>query len=66
MSRDGCVRSNIRPGVTVLVVLKRDQRGSRLTRGKVKDMLTSSSIHPWGIKVRLQDGRVGRVREIVS
>jgi uncharacterized repeat protein (TIGR03833 family) len=66
MSGDGCVRSNIRPGVMVLVVLKRDQRSGRLTRGKVKYVLTRSSIHPWGIKVRLQDGRVGRVREIVS
>jgi len=57
-------RSNIHPGLTVLVVLKQDQRTGRLTRGIVKDILTSSTTHPHGIKVRLQSGLVGRVQQI--
>ncbi len=66
MKADGRVRGNIARGAEVLVVLKRDQRTGRLTRGLVKDILTKSESHPRGIKVRLQDGRVGRVREIVA
>ncbi len=61
----GTVRSNIKPGMTVLIVLKPDQPTGRLTKGIVKDILTSSPTHPHGIKVRLQDGQVGRVKEIV-
>jgi len=61
----GRKRSNIKPGMTVLIVLKQDQRTGRLTRGVVKDILTKSPDHPHGIKVRLQDGQVGRVKEIV-
>jgi len=49
-----------------MVVLKRDQRTGKLTRGTVKDVLTNSRSHPRGIKVRLQDGKIGRVQEIVS
>lgn len=53
-------------GAEVMIVLKKNQRTGRLTRGKVKDILTKSSNHPHGIKVRLTDGKVGRVKEIVS
>ena len=59
-------RANIKPGMTVLIVLKQDQRTGKLTKGIVKDILTKSSNHPHGIKVRLSDGQVGRVKEIVE
>lgn len=58
-------RSHIKPGMTVLIVLKQDQRTGKLTKGIVKDILTKSPNHPHGIKVRLVDGQVGRVKEIV-
>ena len=48
------------------IVLKQDQRSGRVTRGVVKDILTKSATHPHGIKVRLETGEVGRVKEIVS
>ena len=60
------LRENIHPGQTVDIVLKRDQRTGRLTRGIVKDLLTKTPHHPHGIKVRLVDGQVGRVKQIVS
>jgi uncharacterized repeat protein (TIGR03833 family) len=63
---NGLTRSNIKPGITVLIVLKQDQRTGKLTMGIVKDILTKSPNHPHGIKVRLMDGQVGRVKEIVS
>ena len=63
---NGQTRSNIKPGMTVLIVLKQDQRTGKLTRGIVKDILTKSPNHPHGIKVRLTDGQVGRVKEIVN
>lgn len=63
---NGQIRSNIKPGLTVLIVLKKDQRSGNLTQGIVKDILTKSPNHPHGIKVRLQDGQVGRVKEIVQ
>jgi len=63
---NGQTRSNIKPGITVFIVLKQDQRTGKLTKGVVKDILTKSSNHPHGIKVRLQDGQVGRVKEIVE
>ena len=63
---DGQKRSNIKPGITVLIVLKQDQRTGKLTKGIVKDILTKSPNHPHGIKVRLMDGQVGRVKEIVN
>jgi uncharacterized repeat protein (TIGR03833 family) len=66
MATDGRVRKNVKPGTEVMVVLKRDQRTGKLTRGTVKDVLTNSRIHPRGIKVRLQDGKIGRVQEIVA
>jgi len=66
MKKDGRIRSNITKGTEVLIVLKRDQRTGKLTRGKVKDILTRSAKHPRGIKVRLEGGKIGRVREIVA
>ena len=59
-------RSNIKPGLTVLIVLKQDQATGKLTKGIVKDILTKSAAHPHGIKVRLMDGQVGRVKEVVA
>jgi len=59
-------RENIRPGIEVYIVLKKDQRSGKLTRGFVKDILTKSASHPHGIKVRLTDGQVGRVQEILD
>ncbi|MBO7748816.1 YwbE family protein [Paenibacillus sp. MWE-103] len=66
MSTNGQSRANIRPGLTVDIVLKKDQPTGRLTRGVVKDILTNSPNHPHGIKVRLQSGDVGRVKAIVT
>jgi uncharacterized repeat protein (TIGR03833 family) len=63
---NGQTRSNIKPGMTVLIVLKQDQRTGKLTKGIVKDILTSSPTHPHGIKVRLESGAVGRVKEVVE
>jgi uncharacterized repeat protein (TIGR03833 family) len=63
---NGQTRSNIKPGLTVLIVLKQDQRTGKLTKGIVKDILTKSSTHLHGIKVRLLDGQVGRVKEVVA
>lgn len=63
---NGQARSNIRPGLAVDIVLKQDQRTGKRTRGVVKDILTNSPNHPHGIKVRLTDGQVGRVQEIVQ
>ena len=59
-------RKNIRAGLKVAVVLKQDQRTGKRTVGVVKDLLTNSSNHPHGIKVRLTDGQVGRVQEILA
>ncbi len=61
---DGKERKNIKAGQKVAIVLKNDQRTGRLTHGVVQDILTSSPSHPHGIKVRLTDGQVGRVKEI--
>ncbi|ENQ3105490.1 hypothetical protein COM13_01590 [Bacillus pseudomycoides] len=63
---NGQKRANISPGLEVDIVLKQDQRTGKLTRGIVKDILTNSPSHPHGIKVRLQDGQVGRVQHIVQ
>jgi uncharacterized repeat protein (TIGR03833 family) len=62
---NGQSRAHIKPGLTVLIVLKQDQRTGKLTKGIVQDILTKSPTHPHGIKVRLQDGQVGRVKEIL-
>jgi uncharacterized repeat protein (TIGR03833 family) len=59
-------RSQIRPGIRVKIVLKQHQRSGKLTEGIVKNILTSSSNHPHGIKVRLIDGKVGRVQSIIN
>ncbi|WP_413300553.1 YwbE family protein [Bacillus sp. 1P10SD] len=61
---NGQNRKDIYPGLAVKIVLKADQRSGKLTAGVVKDILTNSSFHPHGIKVRLTDGQVGRVQEI--
>ena len=61
---DGTRRINIRPGLAVRIVLKKDQRSGHLTEGVVRDILTKSSTHPHGIKVRLENGAIGRVKEI--
>ncbi len=61
---DGRTRSDIKPGLKVSIVLKKDQRTGILTDGIVKDLLTKSSSHPHGIKVRLENGLVGRVKKI--
>lgn len=63
---DGQIRSNIHAGITVDIVLKENQRTGKRTRGIVKDILTNSPKHPRGIKVRLMDGQVGRVQEIIK
>jgi uncharacterized repeat protein (TIGR03833 family) len=62
----GTRRAEIRPGLRVRIVLKQDQATGKLTEGVVRDILTSSATHPHGIKVRLVDGQVGRVQEIVA
>lgn len=63
---DGRNRRDIRAGIEVDMVLKKDQRTGKLTRGVVKDILTKSANHPHGIKVRLADGQVGRVQAILA
>lgn len=59
-------RDDISSGLRVKIVLKKDQPTGNLTEGIVKDILTSSPTHPRGVKVRLEDGRVGRVQEILE
>ncbi|WP_179412907.1 YwbE family protein [Mucilaginibacter sp. E4BP6] len=63
---NGQNRADIYPGLEVDIILKKDQRSGKRTRGFVKDLLTSSSHHSRGIKVRLEDGQVGRVIEIIE
>ena len=63
---NGQNRDDIKSGLEVAIVLKNDQRSGRLTYGIVADLLTNSKFHPHGIKVRLKDGQVGRVKEIVE
>jgi len=58
-------RINIKPGLQVSIILKKDQRSRILTEGTVKDVLTKSPTHPHGIKVRLENGQIGRVKEII-
>jgi len=64
--KNGQNRKDIRAGLEVDIVLKQDQRTGKTTRGIVKDILTNSPTHPHGIKVRLQNGQVGRVKTIIS
>ncbi|MBA3027373.1 MAG: YwbE family protein [Desulfobacteraceae bacterium] len=61
---DGRNRADIHSGANVSIVLKQDQKTSKLTRGVVRDILTQSATHPHGIKVRLEGGLVGRVKMI--
>ena len=63
---NGTVRANIKEGLNVGIVLKQDQRTGKITQGVVKRILTNSSTHPHGIKVRLETGEVGRVKEVVE
>ncbi len=64
--KDGTIRKDIKPGQLVNIVLKKDQRSGLLTEGVVKQILTSSPQHPHGIKVKLESGEVGRVKEILE
>ena len=61
---EGTKRENIKIGLDVGIVLKKDQKSGKITKGKVKEILTNSLIHPHGIKVKLENGQVGRVKEI--
>jgi len=63
---EGTIRKNLKPGMRVNIVLKKDQRTGRLTEGVIKQLLTKSPNHTHGIKVRLEDGQVGRVKEILD
>jgi uncharacterized repeat protein (TIGR03833 family) len=63
---DGQQRDGIRPGMRVEIILKEDQRTGKRTIGVVKDVLTSAAYHSRGIKVRLDDGRIGRVQGVLS
>jgi len=63
---DGTRREQIHPGSQVCIVLKKDQRSGTLTKGVVKDILTKSPVHHHGIKVRLEGGDIGRVKEIIQ
>jgi uncharacterized repeat protein (TIGR03833 family) len=60
----GNQRSTIKSGIKVAIILKADQQSGKLTEGVVKDILTNTALHPRGIKVRLVNGQVGRVKEI--
>lgn len=63
---NGTKRINIRPGMKVAIVLKQDQPSGKLTQGVVRDILTKSSTHHHGIKVRLESGEIGRVKDILG
>jgi len=63
---DGQNRADIYPGLEVGIILKKDQRTGNITYGVVQNLLTSSAFHSRGIKVRLEDGQIGRVVEIVT
>jgi len=63
---DGKYRNEIYPGLAVAIILKKDQRTGRLTEGVVKDILTSAPFHSRGIKVRLDDGQIGRVARLLG
>ncbi|WP_277584638.1 YwbE family protein [Psychrobacillus antarcticus] len=63
---NGQNKKDVKPGLEVYIILKKDQRSGEKTKGIVKDLLTNSSFHPHGIKVRLTDGQIGRVCEIIG
>ncbi len=62
---EGTRRADVRPGISVMVELTEDKRSGRLTGGKVKEILTSSPTHPHGIKVMLENGQIGRIKQII-
>ena len=62
---DGTRRADIKPGIAVMVELTEDKRTGKLTGGKVQEVLTTSPVHPHGIKVKLDSGQIGRVKEII-
>jgi uncharacterized repeat protein (TIGR03833 family) len=62
----GTRRADIRPGISVMVELIEDKRTGKLTGGRVKEILTTSPNHPHGIKVRLENGLIGRIKQIIS
>jgi uncharacterized repeat protein (TIGR03833 family) len=62
---EGTSRANVKPGISVMVELTIHKRTGRLTGGKVKEVLTSSPTHPHGIKVMLENGEVGRIKQII-
>jgi len=63
---EGTRRADVRPGIDVMVELTEDKRTGRLTGGKVKEILTSAPMHPHGIKVKLENGLVGRIKQIIQ
>jgi uncharacterized repeat protein (TIGR03833 family) len=63
---EGTRRADIRPGIDVMVELTEDKRTGRLTGGKVKEILTSALMHPHGIKVKLENGMIGRIKQIIQ
>jgi len=63
---DGTKRADIKRGLHVSIVLKKDQQTGKLTEGIVKDILTNSPVHPHGIKVRLESGEIGRVKKVLA
>jgi uncharacterized repeat protein (TIGR03833 family) len=66
MAQDSRHRTSVQPGFTVDIIRKRDQQNGQRIRGVVQDILTNTLFHPYGIKVRLKDGQVGRVSEIIG
>jgi uncharacterized repeat protein (TIGR03833 family) len=62
---DGTKIDDVRPGLSVLVELVQDKRTGKLTGGKVKEIITTAEIHPHGIKVMLEDGLIGRIKQII-
>jgi uncharacterized repeat protein (TIGR03833 family) len=65
MDMEGTRRVDVKPGISVMVELTEDKRTGRLTGGRVKEVLTSSPTHPHGIKVLLENGQVGRIKQII-
>jgi len=63
---EGTKRSDIRPGIAVMVELVEDKHTGRLTGGRVKEILTTAPIHPHGIKVMLENGLIGRIKRIIQ
>jgi uncharacterized repeat protein (TIGR03833 family) len=63
---EGTRKANVRPGIDVMVELAEDKRTGKLTGGKVKEVLTTAPVHPHGIKVRLENGQIGRIKQIIQ